>query len=248
MSRHHTMVERDGVLDAVAVEEPLEIRVGGEPVAVTMRTPGHDDELALGFLYGERLIDRPWDVGLTDDLAANTVDVKGTLCRPVDRRRFYTTSSCGVCGKGAVEEVAVDAEPLPPGPVLSRELLADLPNRLTQPGFELTGGVHATGLFAADGELRVVREDVGRHNAMDKVIGHALRERLLPLHGHVLCVSGRLAFELVQKAAVAGAPILVGVGAPSSLAVTLADDRNMTLAGFARGGRVNVYTGAQRVA
>jgi FdhD protein len=248
MSRHHTMVERDGVLDAVAVEEPLEIRVGGEPVAVTMRTPGHDDELALGFLYGERLIDRPWDVGLTDDLAANTVDVKGTLCRPVDRRRFYTTSSCGVCGKGAVEEVAVDAEPLPPGPVLSRELLADLPNRLTQPGFELTGGVHATGLFAADGELRVVREDVGRHNAMDKVIGHALRERLLPLHGHVLCVSGRLAFELVQKAAVAGAPVLVGVGAPTSLAVQLAEELEMTLCGFARQGRLNVYAGSDRVA
>jgi FdhD protein len=248
MSRHHTMVERDGVLDAVAVEEPLEIRVAGEPVAVTMRTPGHDDELALGFLYGERLIDRACDVGLSDDLAANTVDVKGTLSRRIDRRRFYTTSSCGVCGKGAIDEVAVDAPPLPPGPVLSRELLADLPNRLTQPGFELTGGVHATGLFAADGELRLVREDVGRHNAMDKVVGHALLEGLLPLHGHVLCVSGRLAFELVQKAAVAGAPILVGVGAPTSLAVQLADELDMTLCGFARQGRLNVYAGSDRVA
>jgi FdhD protein len=248
MTKHHTMIERDGVLDAVAVEEPLEIRVGGEAVAVTMRTPGHDDELALGFLYGERLIDRAWDVGLSDDLAANTVDVKGTLCRRIDRRRFYTTSSCGVCGKGAIDEVAVDAPPLPPGPVLSRELLADLPNRLTQPGFELTGGVHATGLFAADGELRLVREDVGRHNAMDKVVGHALSEGLLPLHGHVLCVSGRLAFELVQKAAVAGAPVLVGVGAPTSLAVQLADELGMTLCGFARQGRLNVYAGAERVA
>ena len=248
MSRHHTMVERDGVMDAVAVEEPLEIRVAGEPVAVTMRTPGHDDELALGFLYGERLIDRACEVGLSDDLAANTVDVKGTLSRRIDRRRFYTTSSCGVCGKGAIDEVAVDAPPLPPGPVLSRELLADLPNRLTQPGFELTGGVHATGLFAADGELRLVREDVGRHNAMDKVVGHALREGLLPLHGHVLCVSGRLAFELVQKAAVAGAPILVGVGAPTSLAVQLADELDMTLCGFARQGRLNVYAGSDRVA
>ena len=242
------MVERDGVMDAVAVEEPLEIRVAGEPVAVTMRTPGHDDELALGFLYGERLIDRACEVGLSDDLAANTVDVKGTLSRRIDRRRFYTTSSCGVCGKGAIDEVAVDAPPLPPGPVLSRELLADLPNRLTQPGFELTGGVHATGLFAADGELRLVREDVGRHNAMDKVVGHALREGLLPLHGHVLCVSGRLAFELVQKAAVAGAPILVGVGAPTSLAVQLADELDMTLCGFARQGRLNVYAGSDRVA
>ena len=248
MSRDHAMVERDGVMDAVAVEEPLEIRVAGEPVAVTMRTPGHDDELALGFLYGERLIDRACDVGLSDDLAANTVDVKGTLSRRIDRRRFYTTSSCGVCGKGAIDEVAVDAPPLPPGPVLSRELLADLPNRLTQPGFELTGGVHATGLFAADGELRLVREDVGRPNAMDQVIGHALREGLLPLHGHVLCVSGRLAFELVQKAAVAGAPILVGVGAPTSLAVQLADELDMTLCGFARQGRLNVYAGSDRVA
>jgi FdhD protein len=248
MSRHHTMVERDGVMDAVAVEEPLEIRVAGEPVAVTMRTPGHDDELALGFLYGERLINTAFDVGLSDDLAANAVDVKGTLSRRIDRRRFYTTSSCGVCGKGAIDEVAVDAPPLPPGPVLSRELLADLPNRLTQPGFELTGGVHATGLFAADGELRLVREDVGRHNAMDKVVGHALREGLLPLHGHVLCVSGRLAFELVQKAAVAGAPILVGVGAPTSLAVQLADELDMTLCGFARQGRLNVYAGSDRVA
>ena len=248
MSRHHTMVERDGVLDAVAVEEPLEIRVAGEPVAVTMRTPGHDDELALGFLYGERLIDRAWDVGLTDDLAANTVDVRGTLRRPVDRRRFYTTSSCGVCGKGAIEEIAVDASRLPPGPVLSRELLADLPDRLAQPGFELTGGVHATGLFSADGELQLAREDVGRHNAMDKVVGYALPEGLLPLHGYVLCVSGRLAFELVQKAAVAGAPILVGVGAPTSLAVELADEVGMTLCGFARQGRLNVYAGADRVA
>jgi FdhD protein len=242
------MVERDGVLDAVAVEEPLEIRVAGEAVAVTMRTPGHDEELALGFLYGERLIDRAWDVGLTEDLAGNIVDVKGRLSRTPDRRRFYTTSSCGVCGKGAIEEVAVDARPLPPGPVMPRELLAELPDRLTQPGFEMTGGVHATGLFSPDGDLRLVREDVGRHNAMDKVIGHALGAGLLPLHGHALCVSGRLAFELVQKAAVAGAPILVGVGAPTSLAVQLADELGMTLCGFARQGRLNVYAGAERVA
>jgi FdhD protein len=213
-----------------------------------MRTPGHDDELALGFLYGERLIDRAWDVGLSDDLAANTVDVRGRLCRSVEGRRFYTTSSCGVCGKGAIEEVTVDLDALPPGPIMARELLADLPNRLKQPGFELTGGVHATGLFSADGDLRLVREDVGRHNAMDKVIGHALATGLLPLHDYALCVSGRLAFELVQKAAVAGAPILVGVGAPTSLAVELADEVGMTLCGFARQGRLNVYAGAGRVA
>jgi len=248
MNRHHAMVERDGVLDAVAVEEPLEIRVAGEPVAVTMRTPGHDEELALGFLYGEGLIDRPLEVGLSDDLAANTVDVKGQLTRPVEGRRFYTTSSCGVCGKGAIEEVGVNADSLPPGPVMARELLADLPNRLSQPGFKLTGGLHATGLFSADGELLLVREDVGRHNAMDKVVGHALAAGLLPLHGRALCVSGRLAFELVQKAAVAGAAILVGVGAPTSLAVQLAEELNMTLCGFARQGRLNVYAGTERVA
>jgi FdhD protein len=248
MSRHHAMVERDGELDAVAVEEPLEIRVAGAPVAVTMRTPGHDEELALGFLYGEQLIDRAWKVDLSEDLAANTIDVKGELRRRVDQRRFYTTSSCGVCGKGAIEEVAVDAPPLPAGPVMERDLLADLPNRLSQPAFELTGGLHATGLFSPAGELLLVREDVGRHNAMDKVIGHALRAELLPLHGHALCVSGRLAFELVQKAAVAGAPILVGVGAPTSLAVELANEIGMTLCGFAREGRLNVYAGADRVA
>jgi FdhD protein len=134
-----------------------------------------------------------------------------------------------------------------PGPVVARELLAGLPDRLRQPAFELTGGVHATGLFDAGGQLLYAREDVGRHNAMDKVVGRALLDGRVPLAGLVLCVSGRLSFELVQKAAVAGAPILVGVGAPSSLAVRLADDRNMTLAGFARGGRVNVYTGAERV-
>jgi FdhD protein len=131
--------------------------------------------------------------------------------------------------------------------VMARELLADLPNRLSQPGFDLTGGVHATGLFSPDGELRIVREDVGRHNAMDKVVGQALLEGRLPLAGSILCVSGRLAFELVQKAVRAGAPILVGVGAPTSLAVELADDRGLTLAGFARGGRVNVYTHPGRV-
>ncbi len=240
-------VLRDGVRDEVAVEEPLEIRVDGQPLAVTMRTPGHDEELALGFLYGEGLIDGPREARLTDDLAANIVEVSGPLLRDPGTRRFYTTSSCGVCGKGALEEVSVYAPPLAPGPTVERELLAALPDRLRQPTFERTGGLHATGLFASDGELVLVREDVGRHNAMDKVIGRALRDGRLPLSDAILCVSGRLAFELVQKAAVAGAPILVGVGAPTSLAIALAADRNMTLAGFARGDRVNVYTGAQRV-
>jgi FdhD protein len=240
-------VEHDGVADRVAIEDPLEIRVRGEALAVTMRTPGHDEELALGFLYGEGLIDAPAAAGPPPDLAANIVDVEAELRFDPGRRRFYTTSSCGVCGKGALEEVAVHADDLPPGPDVARALLADLPERLRQPAFEATGGLHATGLFDAAGALLLVREDVGRHNAMDKVVGRALLDGLLPLHGRVLCVSGRLSFELVQKAAVAGAPILVGVGAPTSLAVELATDRGMTLCGFARRGTLNVYSGAERV-
>jgi FdhD protein len=245
--RMFARVEHDGLTDEVAVEEPLEIRVDGKPLAVTMRTPGNDEELALGFLYGEGLIDGPHRAGPTEDLAANTVEVAGPLLRDPGERRFYTTSSCGVCGKGALEEVAVHSAGLPDGPAVERSLLADLPRRLRQPAFERTGGLHATGLFTPDGELLLTREDVGRHNAMDKVVGRALIEGLLPLHDRVLCVSGRLGFELVQKAAVAGAPILVGVGAPSSLAVELAGDRGLTLAGFAREGSVNVYANPQRV-
>ena len=231
----------------MAVEEPLEIRVDGAPLAVTMRTPGHDEELALGFLFGEALIDGPRDAGPPADLAGNTVEVSGPLLRATSARAFYTSSSCGVCGKGALEEVAVLSDPVAAGPVLARDLLADLPERLRQPTFDRTGGLHATGLFEPDGTLVCVREDVGRHNAMDKVIGWALREASVPLHPRVLCVSGRLSFELVRKAAVAGAPVLVGVGAPTSLAVRLADERGITLCGFARGGRVNVYTGVERV-
>jgi FdhD protein len=241
-------IERDGEPDTVAVEEPLEIRVGGEPLSVTMRTPGNDEELALGFLYGEGLIDGPREAGPSADFAANVVEVPGPLLRDPGARRFYTTSSCGVCGKGALEEVAVASEPLPAGPRVGRGLLAELPERLRQPGFERTGGLHATGLFDAGGELLAVREDVGRHNAMDKVVGAALLSGWLPLHKRLLCVSGRLSFELVQKAAVAGCPVLVGVGAPSSLAIDLAEDRGMTLCGFARGGDVNVYADAGRVA
>jgi FdhD protein len=245
----HALVKRPGFEDLVAVEEPLEIRVDGEPLAVTMRTPGHDEELALGFLHGEGLIDRPHAAGPPADLAANVVEVSGPLLRDPGRRRFYTTSSCGVCGKGALEEVAVHAPTAPATdrPRVPAGTLAALPERLVQPTFERTGGLHATGLFSAGGEPLCVREDVGRHNAMDKVIGRALLDGRLLLHEAVLCVSGRLSFELVQKAAVAGAPILVGVGAPSSLAVALAQDRGMTLCGFARSGRVNVYTGAARV-
>jgi FdhD protein len=240
-------ITRERQEDRVAVEEPLEIRIDRAPLAVTMRTPGHDEELALGFLYGEGLIDAPRRGGLTEDLAANIVEVEGPLLRDPGARRFYTTSSCGVCGKGALEEVAVQCPLVAPGPAVARELLATLPDRLRQPGFELTGGLHATGLFDAGGELLFAREDVGRHNAMDKVVGRALLDGLVPLSDKLLCVSGRLSFELVQKAAVAGAPVLVGVGAPSSLAVALAADRGLTLCGFARRGRVNVYTGTERV-
>jgi FdhD protein len=242
-----TLVERDGERDTVAVEEPLEIRVDGAPLAVTMRTPGHDEELALGFLFGEGLIDGPRQAGPTSDLAANTIEVGGPLARELPARRFYTTSSCGVCGKGAIEQLAVHTRAPAPGPVVSRELVAGLPERLVQPGFARTGGLHATGLFDAAGELLCVREDVGRHNAMDKVIGWALIEGLVPLSQGLLCVSGRLSFELVQKALVAGAPLLVGVGAPTSLAVELAREYGLTLCGFARGGRVNVYAGERRL-
>jgi len=244
-----TVERADGVDDRVAVEEPLEIRVRGRALSVTMRTPGHDEELAVGFLHGEGLLaGAPVSVGPTPDLAANIVEVDAELAGDPGERRFYTTSSCGVCGKGALEQVAVHAPPLPPGPVVTAQLLGALPGRLRQPGFAATGGLHATGLFDAAGDLLCVREDVGRHNAMDKVVGRALLDGGLPLHDRLLCVSGRLSFELVQKAAVAGCPILVGVGAPTSLAVSLAADRGLTLAGFARAGRVNVYADRGRVA
>jgi FdhD protein len=238
--------ERDR--DRVAVEEPLEIRIGGEPVAVTMRTPGHDEELALGFCLSEGLA--PTAAALPADLAANIVDVDAPAFDPERlRRSFYTSSSCGVCGKGALEAVEVEAPRVESRLAVAVDLLADLPEllRAAQPAFAATGGLHATGLFDAQGRLLCLREDVGRHNAMDKVVGWAFLKRLLPLAEYVLCVSGRLSFELVQKAAVAGCPLLVAVGAPSSLAVELAADRGITLCGFARGGRLNVYTEPWRV-
>ncbi|HEY5099080.1 MAG TPA: formate dehydrogenase accessory sulfurtransferase FdhD [Gaiellaceae bacterium] len=234
--------------DRVAVEEPLEIRIGGTPVAVTMRTPGHDEELALGFCLSEGL--RPESARVPDDLAANTIDVDaGGFDAARLQRSFYTSSSCGVCGKGALEAVAVEAPRVDSQLRVPVGLIASLPDRLReeQATFAATGGLHATGLFAADGTLLCSREDVGRHNAFDKVVGRAFLDGLLPLAEHVLCVSGRLSFELVQKAAVAGCPILVAVGAPSSLAVELAGDRGVTLCGFVRGGSVNVYTEPWRI-
>ena len=236
--------------DELAVEEPLEIRVDGRPIAVTMRTPGHDEELAIGFLRSEGIpavAARP-----TADLAANTieVDVEGDVDLGRLERSFYTSSSCGVCGKGALEAVAVEAARVEDDLRVPAAVVSALPDRLreAQPAFAATGGLHATGLFDADGGLLCVREDVGRHNAMDKVIGRAFLDGVPPLDGKLLCVSGRLSFELVQKAAVAGCPVLVAVGAPSTLAVELARDRGITLCGFVRGGRLNVYSEPGRIA
>jgi FdhD protein len=234
--------------DQVAVEEPLEIRINGSPVAVTMRTPGHDEELALGFCLSEGL--QPVGASLPADLAANTVEVDASAFDPQRlQRSFYTSSSCGVCGKGALQAVAVEAPRVEARLEVAAGLLAELPDRLRaeQAAFAATGGLHATGLFEPAGKLLCLREDVGRHNALDKVVGWAFRGGRLPLAGSILCVSGRLSFELVQKAAVAGCPIMVAVGAPSSLAVELAADRGITLCGFVRGGRLNVYTEPWRV-
>ncbi|HEU4451217.1 MAG TPA: formate dehydrogenase accessory sulfurtransferase FdhD [Gaiellaceae bacterium] len=236
--------------DELAVEEPLEIRVNGHALAVTMRTPGHDEELAIGFLRSEGI--RAVSAHPPADLAANAIDVvvEGPFDPDRLQRNFYTSSSCGVCGKGALEAVAVEAPRVESGLRVPAGLVSALPGRLreAQPAFAATGGLHATGLFTADGATVVVREDVGRHNAMDKVIGRAFLDGLLPLSGQILCVSGRLSFELVQKAAVAGCPVVAAVGAPSTLAVELARDRGVTLCGFIRGGTLNVYSQPERIA
>jgi FdhD protein len=234
--------------DVVAVEEPLEIRIAGRPVAVTMRTPGHDEELALGFALSEGL--RPTGARVSADLAANTIELDAPEFDPSRlARSFYTSSSCGVCGKGALEAVEVEAPRIEGDFRVGASVIASLPDRLrdAQPGFAATGGLHATGLFDEAGELLCLREDVGRHNAFDKVVGWAFTGGRLPLARSIVCVSGRLSFELVQKAAVAGCPLLVAVGAPSSLAVELAGDRGVTLCGFVRGGRMNVYTEPWRI-
>jgi FdhD protein len=213
-----------------------------------MRTPGHDEELALGFCLSEAIPAR--GASLPAELPANTVEVDAPGFEPGRvERHFYTSSSCGVCGKGALEAVAVEAPRVESDLRVPFALLAGLPERLraAQAAFAATGGLHATGLFSPDGELVCLREDVGRHNAMDKIVGWAFLAGCLPLAQSVLCVSGRLSFELVQKAAIAGCPILVAVGAPSSLAVELGRDRGLTLCGFAREERLNVYTEPWRV-
>ena len=241
--------------DELAVEEPLEIRVDGAALAVTMRTPGEDEELAVGFLAGEGLIGGPDDVvsaGPTADFAANVIDVRtrsGLRRDPRDERSFYLSSSCGVCGKGALEHVRQWAPPSLDSPPLAREVILRAPDRAraAQHAFERTGGLHATALFDAGGELLAVREDVGRHNAMDKALGSMLLAGRYPLPGSFACLSGRASFELVQKASLAGLAGLVAVGAPSTLAVDLARDRDMLLCGFVRGETFNVYAGSRRL-
>ncbi|MEV0392813.1 formate dehydrogenase accessory sulfurtransferase FdhD [Polymorphospora rubra] len=254
--------------DTLSAEEPLEIRVGPagpgrrRPLAVTMRTPGDDLDLAMGFLLTEGLIGSTDDV-VTAQLCAgtdtpntyNVVDVVTADGLPEPQtdpsRNFYTTSSCGVCGKASIDAIrtrsrfAVDDDPL----TVPAELLTALPDRLraAQRAFDRTGGLHAAGLFTGDGELVVLREDVGRHNAVDKVVGWALREHRLPLRGHLLLVSGRASFELTQKAWMAGLPLLAAVSAPSTLAVDLAAEAGMTLVGFLRGTTMNVYTRPDRI-
>ena len=248
--------------DDLAAEEPLEIRVRKEPLAVTMRTPGQDIDLAMGFLLTEGVIRDAGDV-VTAQLCAgtdtpNTYNVVDVVLGPDvpppatdPTRNFYTTSSCGVCGKASIDAVRTKSRHVVGDDTMTvaARTLSGLPDRLraAQRTFDRTGGLHAAGLFTADGELVVLREDVGRHNAVDKVIGWAVREGRLPLTGHVLLVSGRASFELTQKAWMAGIPVLAAVSAPSTLAAELADEAGMTLVGFLRGPSMNVYTSPERV-
>jgi FdhD protein len=246
---------RTSTRDELAAEEPLEIRVDGEALAVTMRTPGEDDELAVGFLAGEGLIRGREDiaaVGLTADLAANVVEVttvSGLTRDAGAERRFYLSSSCGVCGKGALEFVRLAAPPAQRGARIAAGMVLSAPERLrsAQASFQRTGGLHATGLFAPDGEFLAVREDVGRHNAFDKAVGSLLLAGRFPLPGAFACLSGRASFELVQKASLAGLAGIVAVGAPSTLAVDLARERGMLVCGFVRGESFNVYSGGERL-
>lgn len=250
--------------DALAVEEPLELRVGGRPLAVTMRTPGNDVELAHGFLLTEGVIGKREDVHIVrycdgvDGDGRNTYNVLDVALAPGVpapeagvERNFYTTSSCGICGKAALDAVALHSrfDVTHAGFQVGVEVLASLPEtlRARQRVFEVTGGLHAAALFDSDGALLAVREDIGRHNAVDKVLGWALLEARVPLRDVGLLVSGRASFELAQKAVMAGVPLLAAVSAPSSLAVELAVEQGMTLVGFLRDQGMNVYAGNHRV-
>jgi FdhD protein len=250
--------------DSLAAEEPLEIRVSGTPLSVTMRTPGHDVELAHGFLLTEGVVASPDDLlsarycDSVDDQGRNTYNVLdvdlATGVEPPDtslERNFYTTSSCGVCGKASLDAVKLKSRfsPAADGLRVDYATLVGLPDalRAAQKVFASTGGLHAAGLFTGDGELLVAREDVGRHNAVDKVLGRALLDGRIPATGTVLMVSGRASFELVQKAVMAGVPMLSAVSAPSSLAAELADEAGLTLVGFLRGESMNVYTRPERI-
>jgi FdhD protein len=248
--------------DSLAVEEPLEIRLGFGPandrsrkaVSVTMRTPGHDAELAVGFLFSEGILTDAADVlDVVSDVAGNVVRVDLRPGVVVDfarlERHFYTTSSCGVCGKTSLDAVETVCEPISGHFRVPASVIHALPARLreSQPTFDLTGGLHAAAFFDASGKLLAVREDVGRHNAVDKLIGSAFRANETPLRDRILFVSGRAGFELIQKAAIAGVHVFAAVGAPTSLAVELAQRVGMTLLGFVRDGRFNVYAGEERV-
>jgi FdhD protein len=248
--------------DVVAREEPLEIQLGGASLAVVMRTPGHDRELAVGFLVTERVVSRPEQivsvrhVSEARDAAAadNQIRVRLEAGVAVDleslRRNFYASSSCGICGKASIENALESAPPLADDSRFAPEFFRSLVARLerSQAVFERTGGLHAAGLFGPDGRLLVAREDVGRHNAVDKVVGWALREGRVPLAGHVLVVSGRVSYEVVQKAWAAGVPLVAAVSAPTSLAVEFAAAAGLTLVGFLRGRAFNVYCGRDRIA
>jgi FdhD protein len=241
--------------DAVAVEAPLEVRIAGTPVTVLMRTPGHDEELVTGFLFNEGVI-ADADALLTFERSADPTE-SGTVVnvslltprRPPGERPFFSTSGCGICGKRSLASIAVRAAPVTADLTVPRGVLAALPERLrdAQPLFERTGGVHASALFTPAGELVTVREDVGRHNALDKLVGWALAEGRVPLSEYVLGVSGRLSYELVQKAIAAGVPLVAAVGAPSSLAVELAERFGVTLVGFLRATGMNIYAHPRRV-
>ena len=244
--------------DRVAVEAPLEIRVNGRGYAVTMRTPGHDLDLAAGFLVSEGVVGAAADlsdVGVVDQAERDVVGVSvsgpGALVAMDRQRHVYTTSSCGVCGLASIDAVTTTSrfDVTRDDVEVTAATIRSLPDALrdSQSAFEATGGLHAAGLFAPDGHRVVVREDVGRHNAVDKVVGHAIRRDVLPLSGHVLQVSGRASFELVQKAAMAGIPVLAAVSAPSSLAIDLAELAGVTLVGFSRPGSFNVYAHPQRI-